>query len=91
MVLIYDMKKISKTEAEKQINEFFKNIKRKTPKEIKKIKKLAMKHNIKLKDLRKKFCKKCFSGNLETKSIKNNLKTVKCKNCGNIMKWKIKN
>ncbi len=84
------MKKISKTEAKEKIEEFFKNIKEKTPKEIKKIKRLAMRHNIKLKDQRKNFCKKCYSTELKTKSTKNKTKKVECKNCGNIMKWKIK-
>ena len=58
------MKKLSKTETRKEIGEFFKDIKTKTPKEIKKIKKLAMKQNIKLGDKRKKFCQKCFSTKL---------------------------
>jgi len=85
-----NMKKVSKTEAEKQIKEFFLEINKKSPKEIKKIKKLAMSHNIQLKELRKKFCKKCYSPNLKVKSIKNKIKTVECKDCGNFMKWKIK-
>jgi len=54
------MKKLPRPEAIKQIEEFFKNIKTKSPKEIKKMKKLAMRHNIKLADKRKLFCKKCF-------------------------------
>lgn len=84
------MKKTSKKEAEKEIEEFFKNIKDKTPKEIKKIKRLAMHHNIKLKDKREKFCKKCYSPNLKTKTTKNKTKTVECQNCQHKMRWKLK-
>lgn len=84
------MKKLSKTEAEKEIKKLFSEIKDKTPKDIKKIKKLAMGYNIQLKEFRKRFCKKCYSSNLKIKSIKNKTKAVECKNCGNLMKWKIK-
>ena len=84
------MKKLSKKEAEEKIKEFFKELKNKTPQEIKKIKKTAMKHNIKLKEKRKGFCKKCYSFDLKTKSTKNKIKTVECKNCKSIMRWKIK-
>jgi RNase P subunit RPR2 len=77
------MKKVSKTETEKQIKEFFSNIKDKTPKDIKKIKKLAMNHNIKLGELKKRFCKKCYSVYRKPKiRIKNNVKSVSCENCG---------
>ena len=85
------MKTLSKTEAEKQIREFFSNIKDKTPKEIKKIKKLAMKNNIALSNLRKKFCKKCFSPYKNSKiRIKDNIKSVTCENCGYVSRWRIK-
>ena len=85
------MKKLTKSEAEKEITQFFKNIQSKNPKEIKKIKRLAMKHNIKLGDKRKKFCKKCFSSNLKVKSIKNKIKTIECQDCKKISRWRIKN
>jgi len=84
------MEKLSKSEAEKEIEQFFRNIKKKKAKEVKKIKRLAMKHNIKLGDKRKKFCKKCFSPKLKIKSLKNKVKTVECQICGNISRWKIK-
>lgn len=86
-------KKSSKKETEKQIQVFFLDIKKKTPKEIKKIKKLAMKQNIPLRDLRKTFCKKCFSfySGTEKIRIKKGIKSIKCNNCGNVAKWKIKN
>jgi RNase P subunit RPR2 len=85
------MKKISKTETEKKIKDFFENIENKSPKEVKKIKKLAMSQNISLKELKKKFCKKCFSPFRNFKvRIKNGIKSVECKNCGEINRWKIK-
>jgi len=84
------MKKISKTEAKNKIQDFFKNIKTKTPRDIKKIKKLAMSKNIPLKEKRKLFCKKCFHAYDKPKvRIKNKIKSVTCNNCGNISRWKI--
>jgi len=84
-------KNLSKTEATKQIQEFFKNIETKTPREIKKIKRLAMSYNIKLKEKRKLFCKKCLNPFINPKiKIKNKIKIVRCENCGNTSRWKIK-
>jgi len=83
--------KLSKTESEEKINEFFLNLKNKSPKDVKKIKKLAMRYNIHLKDKRKKFCKKCFTPYNNSKiRIKNKTKTIKCNKCGYVNKWKIK-
>ncbi len=85
------MKKLSKTEAKTQIEKFFKNVKNKTPKEIKKIKKLAMRYNLPLKEKRKLFCKKCsspYSGK-EKIRIKKGIKSVVCGNCGYENRWKI--
>ena len=84
------MKKLTRAETEKEIEDFFKNIDSKTPKEIKKIKRLSMKHNIKLGNLRKKFCKKCYSPRLKVKSIKKKIKTVRCESCGYISRWRLK-
>ena len=84
--------KISKKEAEAKIDNFFKNIKSKKPKEIKKIKRLAMSKKIPLKSRRKKFCKKClnpYSGK-EKVRIKNKVKSVECLNCDYASRWKIK-
>ncbi len=85
------MKKLSKTEAKKQIKEFFLNIKDKTPKEVKKIKKLAMGFNLPLKEKRRTFCKKCL-GPYKSKKIriKNKIKSVACENCGYVNRWKVK-
>lgn len=84
-------KKISRTEAKKQIEEFFLNIKDKTPKEVKKIKKLSMSFNLPLKEKRKTFCKKCL-GPYKVKKIRirNKIKSVVCKDCGYVNRWKIK-
>lgn len=85
------MKKMTKTETEKEIKNFF--YRKLSPEEIKKIKRLAMAHQIKLGSLRKKFCKKCFSlfnsKNSEIR-IKNRMKSIKCRNCGYVNRWKIK-
>jgi len=85
------MEKIPKSEAKKQIQEFFSNIKDKSPKDIKKIKRLAMKHNIQLKELRKSFCKKCLMSYKNPKiRVKDEIKTTTCENCGYASRWKIK-
>jgi RNase P subunit RPR2 len=84
------MKKISKTEAEKQIEEFFSDIESKTPKEIKKIKKLAMSQSIKLGDKRKLFCKKCFNPYISPSiHVKNGFIKIICENCEANSRWKI--
>ncbi len=86
------MKKVSKTEANNELKEFFKNIENKSSKDVKKIKKLAMGHNIPLKEFRKKFCKECLTPYKNPKiRIKNKIKIIECKNCGKIVRWKIKN
>ena len=78
-----------KQEVEKQIKEFFKT--KHKPAEVKKIKRIAMRNLIKLGENRKKFCKKCYSMDLRDKSIKNKLKTVECRDCKYISRYKIKN
>jgi RNase P subunit RPR2 len=86
------MKKFSKTESQEKVNEFFKNIESKTPKEIKKIKKVAMGQKISLKKFRKEFCKKClvpYSGK-EKVRINHGIKSITCEKCGNISRWKMK-
>jgi len=85
------MKKISKTESTQELKNFFDKIKSKSPKEIKKIKKLAMGQNIPLKEKRKLFCRFCltpFSGK-EKIRIKNKTKIIECLNCKKISRWKI--
>jgi RNase P subunit RPR2 len=81
-------KELSRKETIEKIGEFFKN--QHSKEEVRKIKRLSMRHQIKLGDLRKKFCKKCFSLSLKVLGIKNKTKRVKCLDCGNEMRWKIK-
>jgi len=85
------MKKLSKSGAEKQIQEFFHDIKKKNSKDIKKIKKLAMRNKIPLCELRKKFCKKCLMPYKNVKiRIKNKIKLIICEECGCISRYRIK-
>jgi RNase P subunit RPR2 len=83
------MSELTRKEAQEKINDFFKNLDGKSSDEVKKIKKLAMKFNIRLENLRKKFCRKCYSSKLKFKQIKKGIKTVECKECGNLMRWKV--
>ncbi len=80
-------KKEGKKEAEKSIKEFFSETNEKSEKDVKRIKRLAMAHNIKLGKLRERFCKKCYSvfnaKNCETR-IKNKRKIIRCLKCGYI-------
>jgi len=72
-------KAIPKIEAEAKIQEFFK--KDFSQKELKKIKRLAMKYKIKLGKLRQKFCKKCFSQLKGKTRITKIHKTIICSHC----------
>ena len=83
---------ISKKQAEQNIKDFFLDIKSKTSNQLKKIKSLAMNKKILLKEKRKLFCRYCltpYSGN-EKVRIKKGIKSVECKNCGKVNRWKIK-
>ncbi len=82
-------KKSSKLEIQEQINNLMSS--NPSTKQIKKAKKLAMSKNLKLKDYKKKFCKKCclfFTPNNSEIRIKNKLKIIRCKNCGFINRHK---
>jgi RNase P subunit RPR2 len=84
------LKKISKKEAEKKVSKFFLDIGNKTPKEVKKIKKLAMSFNLSLKEKRRGFCEKCFLPYQIPKiRIKNKIKSITCENCGHVNRCKI--
>lgn len=85
-------RKKNKKEAEKQIKEFFENIKDKNQREVKKIKGLAMHHNIKLGKLKRKFCNKCFNPleNNSRKRLNNGKMSITCLNCGNIKRYSYK-
>lgn len=81
--------KLNKQEIEEKIRKIFSE--NPTQNEIKKIKKLAMSKNIKLGNLKKKFCKKCYSlfnsKNSEIR-IKKGFKIIKCK-CRYISRYKL--
>ena len=85
--------KITKQKVKKEISGFFKNIRGKSPNDIKKIKKKAMSHSIRLGKLRRKFCKNCLTPytikTAETR-VKKGKKIVRCKKCGSISRWEIK-
>ena len=82
--------KLSKQKINIKIQKFFKDIKNKNQKEIKKIKKLAMSKNILLKEKRKLFCKKCFAPYQNPKiRIKNKIKSVTCEECGYVARWNL--
>ena len=84
-------KNISRTDAKKDIDGFFEDIEDKTPKEIKKIKRMAMRYNLPLKEKRKMFCKKCYTPYKNPKiKIKNKMKSIECEKCEYISRWKIK-
>ena len=85
------MKKLSKTEVKKQIEEFFADIKDKSSEDVKKIKKLAMSHKIPLKENRKLFCKKCLHPHKNPSiRVKKGLIKINCGECGYTSRWKIK-
>ena len=85
------MEKTKKTEAKKQIQDFFTEIKNKSPKQVKKIKRLAMRRKVSLKGLRKHFCKKCLMPYKNPKiRIKNKIKIIKCESCEYVSRWRIK-
>ena len=80
---------MNKTQAQEQIDDFFKKINNKTREQVRKIKKLAMHYKIRLGEKRKLFCKKCFSAKLKVRKITKNRKTVECLDCKTLMSWKI--
>lgn len=74
------------------IKDFFSALKSKTPKEVKKVKRIAANKKISLKEERKKFCKYClnpFSGS-EKIRIKKKVKSVICNKCGKESRWKVR-
>ena len=79
---------LSKQEAQEKISNFFERESFKKE-EMKKIKRLAMKFKIKLKDKRKKFCKKCLSQLKGKTRISKTHKTIICQFCGYKNKFKV--
>ena len=83
--------KLSKKEIEQKAEKFFKEIKSKTPKEIRKMKRLAMSKNIKLGNKKDLFCKKCLHPHISPKTrIKNKVRTIQCEKCDYISRKKLK-
>lgn len=83
-------KNLSRKEAQEKIDEFFRQTEKLDPKYVKKIKRLAMAHNIKLGQYRKRFCKKCFADLRKAKTrVKKGFKIVECGECGGKMRWRI--
>lgn len=80
--IILKMKKtISKNEAEEKIAEFFTR-KSFTAGEMKKIKRLAMKYRVPLREYKKEFCQKCFSKLKGERKVSKKFVIVKCGSCG---------
>jgi len=87
-----NLKKTLKQETQEQINEIFSTKPFPSQKQIKKAKQLAMSKNIKLGNLKKKFCKKCFTfftPNSSEVRIKKPMKMIRCKDCGNVSRFKM--
>jgi len=85
------MIKFSKEEAKSRIKNFFFKVEDKSSKDVKKIKRLAMKNNLQLKEKRKLFCKKCLAPYKNPKiRIKNRIKNITCEYCKHTSRWKIK-
>ena len=87
------VKKLTKKEAKEEIEKFFssENFTRKTAKEVKKIKRLAMKYNIPLGGKRKLFCKECLRPFFESSiRINNDFLNITCEYCGHKNRWRIK-
>jgi len=84
---------MNKKEIKERIEEFFQDIVNKHPKEVKKIKKLGMSINYKLGDLRKRFCKNCYSPLIPLLTCKvrinKGIKTVTCNICSTKNRWKL--
>ena len=80
---------LNRTEVNKHIQDFFQRGKF-SAEEVSKIKRLAMKYNIKLGIHRRRFCKRCLSllkGNVH---IHGTHKTIICASCGHRNRWVIK-
>lgn len=87
-----ELKSLSRKEVEELIKKSFEN-NNLSKERLKKLKLLSMSKNIKMGGLRKKFCKNCYSlftiKNSEIR-IKKPYKKIKCKNCGYIVRYKLK-
>lgn len=83
--------KLSKKEIEDKIKNIFSS--NPSKEDIRKAKNLAMSKNVKLKNYKNKFCKKCltyFNSNNCQIRIKKGFKILKCKECNYISRYKLK-
>ena len=80
--------KLHKNEVERIIKNFFEKDAFSAD-ELKKIKRIAMKFNIKLGIYRKSFCKQCLSQLRGRISIKKGYKSIICANCGHKNRYRI--
>jgi len=83
-------KTLSRLEAQEEINEFFGGGRKFSVNEVRKIKRLAMKYNIKLGSYRRLFCKKCFSFLKGKTRVTETHKIVECGRCGAVNKQRIR-
>jgi RNase P subunit RPR2 len=79
---------LSKTQTQEKINSFFKQEEFK-PEQVRKIKRLAMKFKIRLKEKRKLFCKYCLHKLKGKTRINKESKTIICQFCNKKSKFKL--
>ena len=82
-------KTISKAEAKDKIDKFFQRGKF-DKEEMRKIKRMAMKYRIPLKEHKNQFCKKCLNELKGKTRIKKEYKIVECWNCSYRNKFKMR-
>ena len=83
-------KKLTRKEAQTKIEELFARG-RFSSDEVRKIKRIAMKFNIKLGENKNKFCKKCLLRLKGKTRVTKNYKIVKCASCGFLNRFKLNN
>jgi len=79
---------LTRAQAQEAISHFF-NKQSFSREEVKKIRRLAMKFNIKLGNYKKLFCKKCLSQLKGKTRITKTHKTIICKECGYKNKFRL--
>lgn len=80
-------KELSRVEAKLKVKKFFER-ESFSSEEVHKIRRLAMKHRIRLKDERKKFCKNCLSKLSGKTRVTSFYKRIECRKCGYSNKFK---
>ena len=80
---------VSRTQAQDKIHLFFKSTSF-LPKDLKKIKRLAMKYHLPLKNYKKLFCKSCLNPLKGKTRISKEYKRIECNVCNYKNKWRIK-